>query len=92
MEAERNAVLGPRQRRKVTYNEARLARTPDGAGLTPAKAGAGLTPIKEGADEDFRAGRHRHGRQQRQRHQRLRGRRGRRWPHRQARPPAGARA
>jgi len=54
VEAERNAVLGPRQRRKVTYNEARLARAPDGAGLTPAKDGAGLTPAKERADEDFR--------------------------------------
>lgn len=37
-------MLGPRRRRKVTYNEARLARAQDGGGLTP---------VKEGADEDF---------------------------------------
>ena len=44
LEAQKEELLGPRRRRKVTYNEARLARAADGGGQTP---------VKEGADEDF---------------------------------------
>ncbi len=39
-------MLGPRRRREVTYNEARLAKQ-------TALEASGLTPVKEGADEDF---------------------------------------
>ena len=39
-------MLGPRRRREVTYNEARLAKQ-------TALEANGLTPVKEGADEDF---------------------------------------
>jgi len=46
VEAEKNAMLGPRRRREVTYNEARLAKQ-------TALEASGLTPVKEGADEDF---------------------------------------
>ena len=44
LEAQKTELLGPRRRREVTYNEARLARAADGAGTTPAK---------EAPDEDF---------------------------------------
>lgn len=43
-EAAKNAVLGPRQRRQVTYNEERLAQK--------AAAAAALTPAKKAPDED----------------------------------------
>ena len=44
LEAQKAELLGPRRRREVTYNEARLARAADGGGHTPAK---------EAPDEDF---------------------------------------
>lgn len=44
LEAQKAELLGPRRRREVTYNEARLARAADVGGVTPAK---------EAPDEDF---------------------------------------
>ena len=44
LEAQKAELLGPRRRREVTYNEARLAR---------ALGSGGPTPVMEGADEDF---------------------------------------